>query len=347
MRSPIHILCTLGLCLFVQQAAAQCQFDPTISPNAPILCPNTQEVLTTQVYDAYQWYKDGSPITGATEQTYTVDAYADAGSQFNVQATLAGCTELSPEILVDGWVFLPPTVMTVADTPVGFTPDYTLYCEDANVMLVMQQPYDTNIQWTNMGTPVPGATNDTLVVTENGQYSASGAPSICPDLVQQLGVQIGVYFFVPTQPDIVPSGTELCAYPAGFGYQWYLDEQPIADSDTLCIEASVPGVYTVSVDYQQSCTNASEPYLVTGIIEAMDTAPIIIGPQPAHDQITVTWADGTAIKGWHMLDAMGRVVLQEQGTLRSPLIIDLQQLGNGRYWLQTPGRAGVPVMVVK
>ncbi len=348
IRPLLQILAVITLWISALPTKAQCPFDPTVIQGSTILCPNTQMTLSTQEYDGYQWFKDGSPIPGAVQQTYTVEANTDAGSYFSVEADLDFCAELSPEVLVDGWVFLPPTVMTVADDPVGFTPDYTLYCEDASVLLIMMPPYDTNIQWTNMGTPIPGATNDTLVVTENGQYSASGAPSICPDLVQQLGVQIGIFFFVPIQPDIVPNGTELCAYPAGESYQWYFNGQPLAGSDSICIEATFPGMYVVSVDYDQSCDNdPSEPYLVTGVPVVHEAVPLTIFPLPAHDMVTVTWGDGSVISGWRIMDAMGREVQRQQGVARSPHTIDLAQLESGRYWLITPGRSAMPITVVE
>ena len=68
---------TLLLNLTVIAGLAQCTFTPTISPNSVILCPNSSEVLTTEVCDSYQWYKDGSPIPGATQQTHSVSYFED------------------------------------------------------------------------------------------------------------------------------------------------------------------------------------------------------------------------------------------------------------------------------
>ena len=77
---PVRIT-LLMLCMTASMVIkAQCPFTPTISPSTLILCPNESGTLATQVYDAYQWYKDGSPIAGATEQTLAVEQWADAGS---------------------------------------------------------------------------------------------------------------------------------------------------------------------------------------------------------------------------------------------------------------------------
>ncbi|MCE2840841.1 MAG: hypothetical protein LW729_05645 [Bacteroidetes bacterium] len=101
----LFLLRTLG-------AAAQCPHNPTVTPNNLIFCPNAgSDTLWTQSYQAYQWYKDGVLQPGDTFQ-YRRVTHLDAGSIFSVDATLNGCTERSPQVPVDGWVFLLPVVAT-------------------------------------------------------------------------------------------------------------------------------------------------------------------------------------------------------------------------------------------
>lgn len=326
---------------------AQCPFDPTVAPANLILCPNTQDTLSTQVYESYQWYKGGVPIPGATDQTHVVDAYNDAGSMFSVSATLGGCTEMSPEVLVDGWAFLPPTVMTTGAEPLYYTQNGPVYCGTDTVLLVMMQPYDTNIQWTNGGNLIPGATNDTLVVTTPGQYSASGAPSTCPGFVQQLGVWIDVLFLPPTQPVIAQSGSQLCVSPEGAGYQWYLNGQPLAGSDQACIDGGQPGFYMVSVVYDIDCSLPAEGFLVTGIGTNVQGSAWNVRPQPARDRVTISSDQGALIGDWRLLDATGREVKNGRVESRSSLSIDVSDLGTGLYWLKPDERAAVRVTVVR
>jgi hypothetical protein len=328
-------------------SSAQCPFDPTVVPANLILCPNTQDSLSTQVYDSYQWYKAGAPLVGETGATLLVDAYNDAAYHFSVEATLDGCTEMSPEVLVDGWAFLSPTVMTTGAEPLYFTQNGPVYCGLDTVLLVMMQPYDINIQWTDGGNPIPGATDDTLVVTSQGQYSASGAPSICPDFVQQLGVWVDVFFTPPTQPVIIVSPEQICATPAGLTYQWYLDGVLLDGIDTECIDASQPGIYTVDVTYEVDCSVPSDGFLVTGIGEMPHRADLHVSPVPARDQLTVTSSDGTSIGQWRLLDATGRTVLQGDGLKRSSVTVDVSALGTGPYWLKTDDHIAVPVSVAR
>ncbi|MBK7382915.1 MAG: T9SS type A sorting domain-containing protein [Flavobacteriales bacterium] len=328
-------------------ALAQCNFDPTVAPSNLILCPNTQGVLMTEVYDSYQWYKDGNPIPGATDQTLIVDAYNDSGSQFSVEATAAGCTEMSPQVLVDGWAFLPPTVLTEGES-LYFTQNGPVFCALDTVLLVLLQPYDINIQWTDGGVPIPGATDDTLAVhNTGGVFNVSGAPAICPNFVQDPGLWMWIGFTQPVQPDIVESGSQLCAYPEGESYQWYLDDLPLSNSNSACIDVTVSGSYLVDVTYVVDCSTPSEAFLITGLDEQPDARSWQAYPVPAADLVNISWGDGSLIHGWRLHDATGRMVAQQNGAMRSPCTVDVSGLSAGRYWLNAGGAQVIPVSVVR
>jgi hypothetical protein len=329
------------LLLEATSSRAQCPFTPTITPDDLILCPNTGDVLTTQVYDSYQWYKAGAPLVGQTGQTLPVNAFNDAGYTFSVEATLDGCTEMSPEVLVDAWAFLGATIMTTGAEPLYFSQNGPVYCGLDTVLLVMMPPYVVNVQWTNNGQPIPGATDDTLMVTTAGNYSASGAPAICPNFFQNPGVEVGILFLEPTQPQIAPSAEQLCVTPTGVAYQWYLNGQPLAGTDSPCIEAAQAGLYTVNVVYEVDCAIPSDGFLVTGISDAPLPAALRVSPVPANDQLTISSGDGTPIGPWRLLDATGRAVLQGDGLKRSTVVVDVSTLNAGSYWLRSEGRASI------
>lgn len=337
-----HFSALAAACLTLA-AAAQCPFDPTITPIGPILCPDEQVQLSTQVYESYQWYRDGVAIQGANDQTWTV-GYSDAGSMYSVEATLDTCTEMSPGVLVDGWAFLLPYVIHEGDPP-NYTDNMgqAHNCEGDTVILIFSMV--ENIQWTNNGIDIPGATNDTLIVTENSFISASGAPAVCPNFIMDLGVTIGVVFDVPVQPVINTVDDQLCATPAGVSYQWYLDGVPIVGI-AQCIDATTPGSYTVSVTYDPDCSIPSEPQIVTGIESPIVVAPPAVFPSPARDRVTINWPGARAAGTWQMQDATGRVVLR--GTaLTAPLVLDLSGISTGRYWISANGQRPLPVTVVK
>lgn len=326
--------------------AAQCPFTPTIEPSSLVLCPDESSTLTTQVYEAYQWYKDGNLIPGATGQSLAVEQYNDAGSNFTVAATLEGCTETSVPVLVDGWVFLLPYLIHGGDEPYAIGSfGEPFFCEGDTLTLTMGMPYTQQITWYNNGNPIPGETSSVLTITTNGSYTASGAPQVCPNWVSFVGVEVPPVFTPNQQPTIVDDGNDqLCAEPEGGATQWYLAGVPV---DTgACITPTASGPYTVFVDYGQPCQAASEPWIATGVEHVAANRPTLM-PNPAREQLTITWPNGTAYgQGWVLRDLLGRPVLGGRTPASGMLTLDIRSLADGNYLLAPTDRSWKPLQVV-
>jgi len=199
-----------------QTAIAQCNFDPTVVGDS-LLCPDETTVFSTQEYESYQWYRrvypDGTPtaIVGATQQTLTLGD-ADLLYYFWVEATDGGCTEASPEKLLDGYVFLLPFVAQSGNY--AFDPDLEVFkiCEGDTMFL--QFNYGSNVTWFKDGEPIPGETGTLLAITEAGAYTVEGAPGICPNFIQSLGLILDVIVVnctSPVRPE--PAETQIAVYP--------------------------------------------------------------------------------------------------------------------------------------
>ncbi|MBN8642925.1 MAG: T9SS type A sorting domain-containing protein [Flavobacteriales bacterium] len=88
-----------------------CSHTNTVFPNNLILCPNETATIETQLADSYQWLDYfGSPIAGATNQSLVVSS-----GEYSVQTTINGCTERSPQVLVDGWLNNPDCDLSIID----------------------------------------------------------------------------------------------------------------------------------------------------------------------------------------------------------------------------------------
>ncbi len=176
-------------------AAAQCPFTPTVNGEL-LVCPGGRTTLGTQAYDAYQWYirpfgsANPQPVQGATGPTFSVD-HEDTPVYVSVAATLNNCTERSAEVLVDGLVFLPLVVQSSGDFTIGPNGEAVI-CAGDTMYLIALLPYTTNFKWYNGDTPIPGAEDDTLIVTTPGQYWLTASPGQCPDFTAALGVVIDV-----------------------------------------------------------------------------------------------------------------------------------------------------------
>lgn len=336
---------TLLLPLLALTASAQCPHDPVITPDNVILCPGEGITLSTQTADSYQWLKDGMPIPGAVGQTHAVDYQNDGGSQFAVIATVEGCAETSPSVLVDGWAFLFPYVVHTGDEPamIGGNGE-SYYCPEAYVELVAGG-VGANIQWTQDGAPIPGANGQSLVVTENGYYSMSGAPAVCPDFNMQLGLEIPIFFLDLANPMIVPVGDQLCFTPSAEDYQWYLNGLPItADA---CFTPTQGGSYTVAVDQYGCGMIHSAPFdLVLGVGEHTGRTALIAHPNPATGAFQVV-SDMPLNHGWRLLDTSGRQVRTGRFQGCQSCRIDVQGIAPGEYVLLNDGAEGAaPLRVV-
>ena len=188
---------TIFFLLMVGFAYSQCNLNPTIEEDSEIiLCPNGASTLNTQEYDAYQWYRrfftssTAEPILNAITAFYTVNPVDDAAYFFSVEVTQDTCTAITPEVFVDAWAFLPVTVANSGDYI--FDGENFIVCEGDTMFFDLQLPYSKNITWTRNGTPIPGETNTTLVVTSPGVYHVMAAPEECPDYIQGLGVSLPV-----------------------------------------------------------------------------------------------------------------------------------------------------------
>lgn len=177
-------------------ATAQCPFTPTVTGNL-LVCPEARTTLGTQTYDTYQWYTRpyGSsaapqPVIGATGSTFTVD-YNDTPLYVSVAGTLNNCTERSVEVLVDGLVFLLPVAQSAGEFTTGPNGEAVI-CAGDTMYLIALSPYTTNIKWFDGEEAIPGANDDTLVVTRPGSYWFTGAPQQCPDFTASLGVRVEV-----------------------------------------------------------------------------------------------------------------------------------------------------------
>lgn len=341
----MKLLSTSAFALIGTLASAQCDFTPTIEPNNPVACPVGFLTLSTQTYTTYQWYENSQPIVGQTSQFLQVDA-SSMGNSFTVQCMQDLCTEMSAPVVLDGYIFLLPSVINGGDEPNGFGLEgEQLFCEGDTAYLILGLPYDTNIQWTNGGTPIPGANEDTLMVITNGDWSASGAPAVCPEFIESVGVTITTMFSPPSQPDIVVFGDTLCPYPTGNGTQWYLNGAPVATAGD-CIGATAAGSYVVVVDYGNGCSIPSEPHIVSSLSVQEGTLTWSIAPDPANEYVTLQGPAGATISDWSILDLTGRVVLRADQRTTLPLTVRTGSFTEGRYFFTSPGMRPMPLTVV-
>ncbi len=259
-----------------------CPHDPTISPDNLVLCPNSSDTLFTQIGDAYQWYKDGNLIQGASDRFLVVNSFMDSGSSFSVATTLNSCTEVSPSVLVDGWLFLPMTVIT-------YGLDNPPLCEGDTLILQVNQPYTENITWFLNGNAIAGQTNDSLIVTQSGTYSVTGFTSLCPTY-SDVSLPLEYNFGAAPIPELIyyPVSNTLGTNVNAVQYFWNFNGVSIPNATTQLINLGEAGSYNLNCIYSNGCSANSLPYqYVPAGLDEVQNFGLNIQPNPAKDVVNI------------------------------------------------------------
>lgn len=323
---------TLMLALsFHSLSALAVRLDPTIINGDVILCPNKQDTLYTQTYDTYQWHKNGSPISGATQPYYVVDYYADAGANFSVYVTQGDQSAMSPSILVDGYVFSPLTVSSYGQG-YWFTGDAWEMCKEHELFFEVMSPYTHNVQWFRDGNPIDGATDVVYQVHETGVYSVHGSPSLCPDYVQY---SIGLPVIVHQPPIPVITQVEDTLFTSHYPGQWYLGLMPIFGETGEYLIPEQNGWYSFRYTDENGCTSISDSYFYEWDPVGMSKSLAeVVTIQVSKGRLLIENAENIH---YQIYSLKGVAVLQ--GSVRGG-VLDIQALPAGLYVLQLQKEGG-------
>ena len=131
---------------------------PTIGAGGPTtFCAGGSVVLSSSSAAGNQWYKDGSPISGETNQTYA----ATTAGTYTVVTTIAGCSSAASA----------GTVVAVNPAPsaASISATATSFCAGGSVVLTSSSA--TGNQWYKGGVAISDATSQTYTVTASGVYT--------------------------------------------------------------------------------------------------------------------------------------------------------------------------------
>ncbi len=318
---------------------AQCSFDVSLSPENPILCPNSsiQLEVSGDSFDSLRWFKwlgyNWDPVqeisSAANQTTHMVNSFNDAAYNFWVEAWKDGCMERSDTQLVDGWAFLPPVVMTEYIGEPDDQGNYLLGCGDT-ATLTLLSPYNINIVWYRNGNVIPGETGNTIRIEESGAYTVSGAPDICPDFVNQLGVEVSFEVLEIPSFEIVQNDNQL-SVSEGLSWQWFYNGNLSLGATDSILNTALSGTYSVEVNFGNGCVLMSDPITIdfTGIQQQSNVAGLLY-PNPVLDFVQLPSTN----KIWmhlEILDFSGRRI----EALESPVNgVSVSHLPEGLYFIR-------------
>ena len=292
----------------------------SVTSNAAVLTVIVPPVITTQptaqTVDAgqtvtfttafsgtasnYQWFLNGTPISGATSATYSVFARTGLQGSYTVTASNAAGSATSS-----------PAVLTVIDKPI-YRPDQTTANQSAVKPLKSTQTFSVTAegnglkyQWSLNGKPIKGATSSTyspaVSAKTAGKYTleitdAAGNKTVIGDNPGEPQMTLAVLakpsvksINGPTKAKAGDSATfSASASGEQLSYQWRLNGAAIAGANSASLtlgslSAANAGSYTVTV------SNAAG----TGTSKAVKlaiVAPAVITRQPSGSSTTVNGA---------------------------------------------------------
>lgn len=199
-------------------------------------------VVDTGYMNMYQWYKNGTMLTGETDSTLTFSALTSSDTGLYQLVASGSCgTDSSAVISLGAWK---TTTLTAS------SPSFDI-CKGDQALMYMDVDGDfVTYSWAKDGFNLPGSTNDTLILN-NVQPAFAGyfigtATGICGTTVTD-SIQMSVHQI----PNVVqePVSDTLCQYDntsltvnaTGFGvtYDWYFNGAMVGSGATLALDSII------------------------------------------------------------------------------------------------------------
>tara|TARA_R110000823_G_scaffold315691_1_gene450160 strand:+ start:156583 stop:161193 length:4611 start_codon:yes stop_codon:yes gene_type:complete len=213
----------------------------------------TRDLLGISLGYTYQWFKNNSSISGATNTTYTIPDASENGS-YNLDIIIPNYGTISSN----------NEVVNLGIGPVTLT-NQGPFCEGQTTVLtsnITNVLY--NYQWFKNGSFINGATSETYTVLDEGSYYLEINSGSCTTQSDTLTLEYGaisVSSSSPTNDFIIPgqvkelSVTTDAVQPT---YQWYRDEIVINGATNDSYNATQEGIYKVIVTQTSGCTVEEE-----------------------------------------------------------------------------------------
>ncbi len=228
------------------------------------------------------------------------------------------------------------TVYPTPDMPLITTTDALPACDGDTIALFVSTDETITLQWYADATPIPGAENDTLLVTSSGSYYAvATAIGGCNATAAAATVELLDY---PLPPFIYASAFNVLTTSSDFPLQWYYEGNAIPGATDSVFTAALEGGYQVSAS-NGPCTTFSSVYnLVFNTLATWDNT-INIAPNPFNSTITVEQQNSNQLY-IELLDLQGRVVASETTSTGVTHLPINPQLPAGTYLLRIQNEKG-------
>jgi VCBS repeat-containing protein len=276
----------------------------SITPSSPSVKDTLTANVTSSDADgdsityAYQWYRNGTAISGATQATLVVSGNAAHGDSITVavkpnDGSLSGAAATSAAVTIQDTA---PVISSVTIAPSSPSISDTL-AASASSSDADGDTVTYAYQWYKNGTAIAGATQATLVVSGNAAHGDSITVAVTPSdgtlsgaavtsaaaTVQDTAPVVDSVTIAPSSPTIASVLTanvtshDADADTVSYSYQWYKNGAAIpgATGQTLTVSGSAAHGDSITVKVTPSDGTLSGTALTSGAVTVQDTAPVI------------------------------------------------------------------------
>jgi PKD repeat protein len=229
-----------------------------------VLCDGSTVTLSSTAEATYQWFQDGNPVTGGTNQTLSVSA---PGNYVVRVTNIFGCSSTSGFTKIK-FNPMPAKPTITAGKPIPF-------CQGGSVVLTSSLSV-AGYQWFFNGNPITNETNQTFTASAAGSYSVTITDANgCTNTSDAFPVTINPLPIVNIsgKTTFCIGGSTLLSSSAVAGNQWLLNNNPIPGAKGTSLVVNAIGDYSVKVTDANGCENTSATISITA-------ASIIAPPKP-------------------------------------------------------------------
>ncbi len=204
----------------------------------------------------------------------------------------------------------------------------------ANNGPVISVPFSSglNYQWSNNGTPIVGATSNTVMANASGNYSVAitgGTNCSVSSLSQSISVNPAPTINVVSSSSMICVGQTATLTASGAStYSWTSGP----NSASYTVNPTTNTTYTVAATGTNSCTNTASfvqnVSLCTGIDEQNVASSVNIYPNPANSEINIVFEDN-AERTIEIVDLLGKKMFS--GLIMQSAKIDVSGYSKGVY----------------
>jgi hypothetical protein len=296
-----------------------------------VMCSDSSGV-TYQVPSAsattYQWYKNGTLITGATQNSLNI---VDSGNYYvMVDNGICAVQSSTRNVRINA---IPTAIISTVDST---------FCTGDSSVLNAIVVAGATYQWNKNNVALTNANSNTYIAKSTGSYNVFVTLNTCSKISNAVNVTEKLLPAVP----VITRNVNVLTSTSATSYQWFKNGLAISGATQQNYTVTSSATYTVEVTGTNGCKNISAGLFVipTGINVSAITNIVSAYPNPVHRNLNLNFGDYN-MHEIIVYDASGRVLKSLHET-DSKAVIDFSDVDAGIYFVKVSSMVSTQIIRV-